>query len=231
MRAMKRTIRVNSFLLGLTLVLGCGWSRVRAAPPNDNFADRFILSGTNVSVSGSTWGATSEADEPSPSYHSVWWSWTAPVAGVCVLEIKGPAYPPAVSLYLGSSLATLTEVAASWSLGRYVFKITPGTTYQIAVFGEEDSFELILKTGAAPENDNFADRILLTGTSVSVSGSTLGATRETDEPNTTPPHSVWWSWTAPIAGVCVVETTGAAASPVIGVYLGSSLSALSPVAN
>src|SRR5439155_692333 len=111
-------------------------------------------------------------------------------------------------------------------------------TYQIAA-GDEyeysyEYFRLSLTAAEAPEapaNDDFADRIILTGTNVSVMGSTLGATREGDEPNTTPWNSVWWSWTAPIAGVCVLDTMGFDSVPALGVYVGSTLTALTPVAN
>src|SRR5205085_9352911 len=119
--------------------------------------------------------------------------------------------------------------------GYFAFAITPGSTYQLSVADsferKEDSFQLFLMAGPTPSNDNFADRMILTGTNVSVPGSILGATREADEPNTTPSHSVWWSWTAPIAGVCVVETRAVSQVPVLGVYVGSSLSAIAPVAN
>src|SRR5207249_3225783 len=180
------------------------------APDNDNFADRITLTGTNVTVFGSTVGATREADEPATApWNPVWWSWTAPVGGICILEPKDAAPSPVLRVYLGASLSALTPVANlttdPWR--HYIFAITPGTTYQIAVGGEENSFRLSLLTGATPANDNFADRIILAGTNLSAFGSTLGATSEGGEPNGTPWNSVWWSWTAPFAGVCIINKT------------------------
>src|SRR5262245_61361449 len=51
----------------------------------------------------------------------------------------------------------------------------------------------------APANDHFADAIVLTGNSVSVTGSNVGATKESGEPNHADNpggRSVWWKWTA-----------------------------------
>jgi hypothetical protein len=58
--------------------------------------------------------------------------------------------------------------------------------------------------GQAPANDNFADRILLSGNSSVFTGSLSGSTVETGEPTDgsccyssyTVTRSVWWTWTA-----------------------------------
>ncbi|HZL78216.1 MAG TPA: hypothetical protein VFC17_05135, partial [Candidatus Limnocylindrales bacterium] len=77
-------VRLLAILFG-SLALACQCAA--APPPNDDFANRGVLTGTNVTVVGSNVGATREADEPNPFYygssanHSVWWTWTAPGAG------------------------------------------------------------------------------------------------------------------------------------------------------
>jgi len=69
---------------------------VLAAPPsNDNFAAAEVLSGTNVSVTGTNVDATLELpDEPNtvagqPALASVWYSWTAPASQVVVIDLAG----------------------------------------------------------------------------------------------------------------------------------------------
>src|SRR6266567_9506169 len=62
---------------------------------------------------------------------------------------------------------------------------------------------------AGPANDNFSNRITLTGTNVAITGSNVGATREMGEPahaGNPGGQSVWWSWTAPTNGEVVINT-------------------------
>ncbi|MBM3837674.1 MAG: hypothetical protein FJ398_06875 [Verrucomicrobia bacterium] len=76
-----------------------------------------------------------------------------------------------------------------------------------------------------PANDNFINRIKLTGASVSVEGSNVNATKETAEPNhASKPggKSVWWSWTAPQDGTVIVSTAGSSIDTLLAVYTGSS---------
>src|SRR6185295_6377350 len=86
-------------------------------------------------------------------------------------------------------------------------------------------FTLTVTPTPAPPNDNFADRIALTGSVVSATGSTVSATREMSEPQ----HSfygggsVWWSWTAPGPGLYALDATGASPGQqlrTIAVYVG-----------
>ena len=54
--------------------------------------------------------------------------------------------------------------------------------------------------GATAGNDNFADRITISGTNTTVTGSNTNATKEVGEPNharNAGGQSVWWTWTAP----------------------------------
>ena len=66
------------------------------------------------------------------------------------------------------------------------------------------SFLATIHLCAQPANNNFANAITITGSSNTVSGSNVGATKESGEPN----HdgfaggkSVWWKWTAPSNGI------------------------------
>src|SRR6266853_2081800 len=73
---------------------------------------------------------------------------------------------------------------------------------------------LVLATSlqAASVNDNFASATVISGSSVTATGSNVGATKEAGEPNiiSASPggHSVWWFWTAPASGSVTVSLAG-----------------------
>lgn len=86
----------------------------------------------------------------------------------------------------------------------------------------------------APVNDNFANRITLVGDSASTTGTNVGATGETGEPNhagvSSPLESVWWTWTAPTSGQVTIDLIGSNYDTSIGVYTGSAVNSLSTIA-
>ena len=87
--------------------------------------------------------------------------------------------------------------------------------------------------GAPPVNDNFAGATLITGSSASVSGTNVNATKETGEPNhagNAGGKSVWWTWTAPASGNVVIDTIGSTFDTLLGVYTGTAVNALTQVA-
>lgn len=90
--------------------------------------------------------------------------------------------------------------------------------------------------GQATSNDNFANRTVLTGSSITFTGTLVGATLETFEDGVpgympTGGGSVWWTWTAPETTRVVIEiphtpyTTNAA----LAVYTGNAIYALTLV--
>ncbi len=107
--------------------------------------------------------------------------------------------------------------------GTYVFSVTA----QNAVGSDTEQITLTVSASAAVANDNFEDAAQLTGSPVVISGSTVGATLESGEPD----HagfpgsaSVWWRWTAPSNGVAGIEWSGSFV--MVGIYTGSSVGAL-----
>ena len=120
-------------------------TQVLAKPPNDNFADRIVLSGTAVSATGSNLLATKEPAEP---FHadeiggaSVWWTWTAPISGTVVIDTQGSNFDTLLGVYTGSTLSSLMVVAANddistnSSVSKVSFAAVANTVYQIAVDG------------------------------------------------------------------------------------------------
>ena len=90
------------------------------------------------------------------------------------------------------------------------------------------------KVTAGPANDAFADRTVLSGSSVNVAGSNIGATKESGEPahaGNAGGRSVWWSWTAPADGSFAISTQGSGFDTLLGVYLGQAVDSLTTVAS
>jgi hypothetical protein len=232
----------------VALLLGCALfvSAAQAAPPaNDAFAAAQLLVGASGSATGTNLEATKEPGEPNhagnPGGRSVWYRWVAPFSGQAVFETCGlAAFDTLLAAYLGSAVASLGVVAASdddcGEQSQLVFNTVAGTTYSIAVDGFNGvagSFTLKWGQLFPPANDSFTGAQRLSGARGSVSGTTLGATREPGEPlhgARRPYGSVWYSWTAPITGGVGFNTCGGANfDSVLGVYTGAAVSRLARV--
>ena len=84
-----------------------------------------------------------------------------------------------------------------------------------------------------PANDDFTNRIAVTGTNLLLRGGNSAATREPVEPfhaGLAGQNSVWWSWTAPRSGPVTIATTPTSLDPLLAVYTGGTLASLSLVA-
>src|SRR6266568_4110133 len=87
---------------------------------------------------------------------------------------------------------------------------------------------------AAPANDAFASAQSISGSSGTVTGTNSGATKESGEPNhagNAGGHSVWYRWVAPASTSVAIDTVGSSFDTLLAVYTGSSVSALTTVAN
>ncbi|HLO48744.1 MAG TPA: Ig-like domain-containing protein, partial [Kamptonema sp.] len=86
--------------------------------------------------------------------------------------------------------------------------------------------------GSSVVNDNFANRIVLTGVPVSRTGSNIGATSEVGEPTQNGTiNSVWWSWTAPSSGTFTIDTKNSNFDTYLSLFTGSALNNLSLIAS
>ncbi len=84
-------------------------------------------------------------------------------------------------------------------------------------------------------NDNFSSATDLTGNVIQATGNNQIATKESGEPNHAANNvggkSVWWKWTAPSSGTATINTRGSAFDTMLGVYTGSTVNNLTPIAN
>jgi hypothetical protein len=127
---------------------------VAAPPANDNFANAITISGLSGTTTGTNVEATYEAEEAGTA--TVWWAWTAPTSAIVAFDTFGSDFDTTLSVYTGTSLATLEEVANNDDSGspqsRAIFFAASGVTYYIAVDGDSvydfDLDEYITDTGA-----------------------------------------------------------------------------------
>jgi hypothetical protein len=206
---------------------------------NDNLADEILLTGTNVTVIGSNLGATSEPGEAHHGDlargHSVWWRWTAPSSGRVRVDTIGTSSYVALAIYTGDTFSNFAVVARSRmqlvpNLNQVGFLAVAGEVYHIAVDGDHGRIVLHVEALSAPENDDFANALNLTGTNVSAFGRNEGATSENGEPPLTPAssgNSVWWKWVAPTNGSVTVDTSGSTFEASLTIYTGADLDHLS----
>jgi hypothetical protein len=216
------------------------------APANDNFADAAVLSGTSATWTGTNSGATRETGEPlivgNKGGASVWLAWTAPASGSVSINTHGSGFDTTLGVYTGGSVSTLTLVAgnddtsSSDRTSALTFSAVKGVTYRIAVDGYNGaagSIKLALSEAAAPANNLFANPTALSGNSLTWSGTNAGAAAEAGDPGLFATHGgapVWFTWTATTSRTVSLSTAGSNFDTMLGVYTGSSLSALTQVA-
>ncbi len=131
--------------------------------------------------------------------------------------------------------ATGTAVFTTATLSVATHAITASysgdATFQASV---SSSLSQSVTAAAAPVNDSFANHITLTGNSASTTGTTVNATKQTGEPKhagNVGGKSVWWTWTSPASGTVTVDTIGSTFDTLLATYTGTSVSALTGVAN
>lgn len=207
--------------------------RWEPAPTNDNFAHATVLEGVNLDVAGTTFGATGEPGERLHSgvtnLHSVWWRWTAPLNGGAEIVQLKPFW-----VYTGSSLTNLelvVENGPSDVRRERTFRVAAGKTYYIAMNdlpGFDSQVQFRMSAAPTPENDDFSNRIEVTGTNLTSHGTTSGATRQPGEPSlmSWAARSIWWTWTAPTNGPVEINTAGSDSTVLLGVYSGQTYSSL-----
>jgi hypothetical protein len=159
-----------------------------AAPGNDNFADRQVLTTPlPIVVSADNVEATREEGEPFLLFgagHTIWYEWEAPSNEFVTVGTCGTAFETEVGVYVGTAVNALTKIADTSDGGpgcpnykgrQATFKAVAGTTYEIAVDGNgfylpewpkpvtEGAVELQIEATPPPANDAFESATPLTG--------------------------------------------------------------------
>ena len=227
----------------------------QAAPPsNDNFANAIALPPAPLPMAGNTTEATRESGEPDhtddgtshPDRGSLWYRWTAPASATVQFDTCTTNYDTHLGVYTGTAVNALTPVGRNNNAGcpssgtygsRVVFNARRGVVYRIAVDGccglPKGNFTLSF---TSPGNAMFEQREVLTGAAPSVI-SQLGGPDPNEAGEPAEPgggdRSVWYAWTAPTNGSATILTCGQSSTVSnthLGVYTGTSVSALTPVA-
>jgi hypothetical protein len=211
---------------------------------NDPFSNRISIPGAGGTVQGSNIEATKEAGEPNHAGDtggkSVWWTWTPTVGGIYTITTDGSSFDTTLGVYRGTSVSSLILVADDDDSGearqsRVLINASAGSTYQIAVDGYEGaSGSVTLSVRSGNSNDNFANRWPMSGIEDEVIGVSFNATREIGEPFHWPGTggaSIWWTWQAPFSDWVLLSTGGSDFDTILAAYTGSSVNALTLVAN
>ena len=118
--------------------------KVVTPPPNDDFANRFILTGGTTQATGINELATTETNEKtnpsSAGQHTVWWQYTAPFSSDLTLSTLGSNYDTTLAIYTGTpALSSMTLVGAnddnSGLSSSVTFTAISGNNYYIQVSG------------------------------------------------------------------------------------------------
>jgi C1A family cysteine protease len=145
---------------------------------------------------------------------------------------NSPSSYGAEGLPAGLSLNANTGVITGTLPSPRVYSITLTATNSQ---GSTSKILALTVTGGAiqgPPNDDFANRVPLSGVNATAMGSNGNARAEEGEPNHfgQRSHSVWWTWTAPRTASVVVSLADSNFDTVLGVYTGSSVENLTLVA-
>ena len=228
--------------------------RAEAAPPaNDAFAAaQALAAGAPASAGGTNAEATKEAGEPAHAANaggrSVWFSWTATSSRRVRVSTCGSNFNTLLGVYTGTSVGGLTRVAenddssacSNGNRSSAELNAAAGRTYRIAVDGKNGaSGSVALAVAdvgpATPANDDFdaaVDVASASGLPAAAVGANAGATAQSGEPahdGRAATRSVWYRWTAAESEPVQIATCGSAVDARVGLYLGTSLTALTRV--
>jgi List-Bact-rpt repeat protein/VPS62-like protein/thrombospondin type 3 repeat protein/WD40 repeat protein len=112
-----------------------------------------------------------------------------------------------------------------------------GTELQCTVLIDETTIVTANFTqtiGSILGSDNFNNAGILSGSTISITDTNTGATKESGEPShasNSGGASVWWQWTAPSVGDVTIDTIGSNFDTTLGVYTGSQVDVLTTIAS
>lgn len=217
--------------------------------PNDMFTNATVISSTTII--GSNVGATKEAGEPNHGGDvggcSVWYKWTAPSNTIVVISTEGSDFDTLLAVYTGTSLQTLALIGENdddyygSEFSTVTFNAISSQVYYIAVDGyaysgfgtNQGTIKLSILPISPPANDNFENRIMVSGGFVNIEGANYGASSQNNEHyhcGYSPSRSVWYQWVAPASGYTMISTEGSSFDTLLGVYTNTTLADLVAVA-
>lgn len=232
----------GSFILSL---------RQLTPPANDNFATPTVLGpALPTTVNATTVDSTWQAGEPASfggtsDSRSVWFSFTPTAServrlSLCSKTRVDGSLNDRTIVYTGNTLATLVQVAELTSSDCSVdFQVTSGTTYRIGTSGfipGEYTFQLGLRAGIPPANDNFANaQVVGPALPIDTTGDNDFASVEVGEPDdhgdypSGTSRSVWFNWTAGVTGRVRLKACSKDRQLFTSVYTGATLATLTEV--
>ena len=184
-----------------------GWIKLGVVPVNGTLANALAMAPTDGLVSANTTGAFNEDPNVSPSSaRQLWWSWVAEVNA----RMEWRAFSTGVDISVSSPSAYggLVTVAAAGiavpGAGELTatFDAVAGNTYYLKALTHSPRQVSVRLSEAARQVPPANDRSYLAQAQFGEAWSvpvTLGA--ESGD-------SLWWTWTAPAAGVAEVRLTG-----------------------
>lgn len=120
-------------------------------PANDNWADATVA-GFPATYRANNTLATRETGEPLHGAASLWYSWQAPSGGILELSTRGSAFDTTLSIYRGTSLASLRRVDFNDDSGENLWsslqtKVEGGQKYFIAIASSRNGRGLAVLSG------------------------------------------------------------------------------------
>jgi uncharacterized delta-60 repeat protein len=224
------------------IVLNWGETQQTADGANDMLAQATPLTGNSGTIFDLNLLATTEiADQINGTGpNSMWYTWTATSDGIVTFDTFGSSFDTVLNVFVGAPPILSLAGANDDFLGRKTslvsLRVTSNTVYHISVSGYQGAsggIQLNWNLAPLPANDNFDGAVSLSQAWGSITGNSLGATAEANEPNHAgfpASSSLWYKWVAPQDGEVEVDTIGSSFDTRLGVYSGDSVATLSQVA-
>lgn len=193
-------------------------------PANDDFIDREVLTGDDGTTSvANMQGASGEPDEPQFASRSIWYEFTPPTGGWYTFTL-GAAVASSnavtVNMYTGTDFldmerrffrflfSTNTQWSAALRGGETYYIQLNGSYTVMQDFGTID-WELITPTAAV--NDDYVDRVVISGASGTQAASFEGATNQAGEHpgryySEWGSATTWFEWVCPASGKYFFKT-------------------------